>query len=292
MKFGEIRELDLGDCSEVKEFLKKNRASSMFLLSNLATSGIVDGDQPFQGAYAGAFEEGSLCGVLAHYWNGNLMPQAPVAHLPELLRVVLTASSRPVKGMVGLLSQCEVLISSLGIPADGFQLFERERLYRLTADSLAIPRGAGRVRRARPEDVEALVSLYAAYNVEALNESADEALASASRDIERRLSSATQWVLPDEVTGAIVSACAFNATSMPAVQIGGVYTPPALRGKGYAQACVAGALMQAFNDGFSEAVLFTGNENVPAWRAYEAIGFRAIDEFCVALLAQPWRADS
>lgn len=292
MKVGEIRELDPGDCSTVKEFLKTKRASSMFLLSNLATSGIVDGDQPFQGAYAGAFEEGALCGVLAHYWNGNLMPQAAVAHLPELLRVVLTASSRPIKGMVGLLSQCEVLIASLGIPAGDFQLFERERLYCLSADSLVIPPSAGRVRRARPADVEGLVSLYTAYNVEALNESADEALASASRDVERRLVSATQWVLPDQVTGAIVSACTFNATSMPVVQIGGVYTPFALRGKGYARACVAGALMQAFNDGFAEAVLFTGKENVPAWRAYEAIGFCAIDEFCVALLAQPWRADS
>ena len=67
------------------------------------------------------------------------------------------------------------------------------------------------------------------------------------------------------------------------VQIGGVWTPPELRGRGYARRVVAGALRVAEGEGVRRAVLFT--ENPAARRSYEALGFRQVGEFGVIVLA-------
>jgi predicted GNAT family acetyltransferase len=63
------------------------------------------------------------------------------------------------------------------------------------------------------------------------------------------------------------------------VQIGGVFTPHALRGKGYARACVAGSLLAARTGGVRRAVLFTPKTNNSAQAAYRAIGFQVVGEY-------------
>jgi uncharacterized protein len=90
-----------------------------------------------------------------------------------------------------------------------------------------------------------------------------------------------------DVNGEILAASTFNACVDVAVQVGGVWTPHALRGCGYARACVAGSLAIAAQEGFREAVLFTGDDNVPAQRCYAALGFRRIGDFFIGLLHDP-----
>jgi uncharacterized protein len=57
------------------------------------------------------------------------------------------------------------------------------------------------------------------------------------------------------------------------VQIGGVWTPPALRGKGYGKSVVAGSLLAARSQGVKRAILFTGPNNQAAQAVYQQIGF-------------------
>jgi uncharacterized protein len=57
------------------------------------------------------------------------------------------------------------------------------------------------------------------------------------------------------------------------VQIGGVWTPPALRGKGYGKSVVAGSLLAARSQGVKRAILFTGDNNQAAQAVYRGIGF-------------------
>lgn len=66
------------------------------------------------------------------------------------------------------------------------------------------------------------------------------------------------------------------------VQVGGVYTPPALRSRGYARCAVAGSLLAARAEGAERAILFTNNP--AAVRAYEALGFARIGEYALVLL--------
>ncbi|MBK8015196.1 MAG: GNAT family N-acetyltransferase [Deltaproteobacteria bacterium] len=79
----------------------------------------------------------------------------------------------------------------------------------------------------------------------------------------------------------------FTTTLPDTVQIGGVYTPPEHRGKGYARAAVAGQLLIAREEGATNGVLFTGNP--AAAKAYEFVGFRRGDDYHITLLRDGMR---
>jgi predicted GNAT family acetyltransferase len=80
--------------------------------------------------------------------------------------------------------------------------------------------------------------------------------------------------------------CAFNAAAGGVVQLGGVYTPPRLRGRGYARSVVAGALVLAQAEGADRAVLFTGEQNAAALKAYRALGFRDVGDYSLLLFKE------
>src|SRR5262249_21601846 len=101
--------------------------------------------------------------------------------------------------------------------------------------------------------------------------------------VEGSLSRGSLWLL--ERAGAIVSTCDFNAQLPDAVQLGGVFTPSAERRRGYAQAVVAGALVDARAHGVSRAVLFTDAHNPSSTRAYARIGFSVVGEYAMVLYA-------
>src|SRR5438552_2962199 len=65
------------------------------------------------------------------------------------------------------------------------------------------------------------------------------------------------WLLEDR--GEPLSYTAFNARLPDIVQVGGVWTPPALRGRGYARCAVAGSLLEARAGGARRAILFTSS---------------------------------
>jgi predicted GNAT family acetyltransferase len=87
------------------------------------------------------------------------------------------------------------------------------------------------------------------------------------------------WVALD--CGAPVSLSAFNASLPDIVQLGGIYTPPELRGRGYARVAVAASLLAARERGAERAILFTSNPS--AARAYEALGFQRTGSYAVIL---------
>jgi predicted GNAT family acetyltransferase len=62
-----------------------------------------------------------------------------------------------------------------------------------------------------------------------------------------------------------------------------VYTPPELRGRGFARAAVAASLLEARAEGAARAVLFTSSG--AAARAYEALGFVRAGSFGLVLFA-------
>jgi predicted GNAT family acetyltransferase len=80
----------------------------------------------------------------------------------------------------------------------------------------------------------------------------------------------------------LLSLAAFNAALSDIVQLGGIYTPPELRGRGYARIAVAASLRAACARQASRAVLFTNNPS--AVRCYEALGFRRVGEYALVLL--------
>ena len=57
-------------------------------------------------------------------------------------------------------------------------------------------------------------------------------------------------------------------------------------GRGYGRAVVAASLLDARAQGVGKAVLFTGLENLPARRAYAALGFQPLADYRLVLLRQ------
>ena len=135
----------------------------------------------------------------------------------------------------------------------------------------------------RRRDVDLLARWMVAYEAESLGERVTPALrASVRASVESSVDRGQTWVLERE--GELVSTSAFNTAIREAVQIGGVYTPPELRRRGYARACVAQSLLDARAEGAAASILFTGEDNLPAQRAYEALGYRQIGDYRLLLL--------
>jgi predicted GNAT family acetyltransferase len=287
-----VRILQPGDEATLEAFLLPRVECAMFLIGNMRESGLMDTGRAYSGTYAAAFDHRGIISVAAHYWNGNLVLQAP-DHLQEVWRAAVEASQRPVTGLMGPNDQVNAVRQALRIEASMVQLDECEKLYGLRLDQLVIPPilTSGQVsgRRSEPEDVDLLTEWRVAYSIETQGEKDRPELWQRSRaSIERALQECRGWVL--ECSGEPVAYNAFNAAIRKAVQVGGVYTPPQLRRRGYARAVVATSLLDARRAGVEKAILFTGVGNIAAQKAYTALGFRHIGEYRMVLLEPPLAA--
>lgn len=281
----EIRILRPGDEEVLERFLLPRIASSMFLIGNMRAAGLEDKGQPYQGTYVAAFEGGEVAGVVAHYWNGNLILQAP-AHLDALWRAAAEASGRRVRGMLGAEGQVAEAMGGLGVGEGTIQLDETENLYSLELTELVVPGGlrSGRLRgrRIEPRDVDLVTAWRVAFSIEALGEEESPKLWAGCRSsIERSRAQGWTWLLEDE--GQPVACSSFNTAIQEAVQIGGVWTPPELRRQGYGRAVVAASLLDARAAGATMSILFTGVGNVAAQKAYTGLGYRHIGDYRLVL---------
>ena len=72
-----------------------------------------------------------------------------------------------------------------------------------------------------------------------------------------------------------------------AVQVGGVWTPPELRRRGYGRCVVAASLLDARSEGVEKAILFTPERNIASQKAYTALNFQHIGDYRLVLLKSP-----
>lgn len=287
----DVRVLGPGDEPHVERLLAAHPDTSLFLRRNLATTGLVDRPERYHGTWAGAFEDGRLVAVAQHTRFGTVLVQAPV-HVGPVVHAVARASARAVSGFVGPWDQVLAARAGMGFAGSPMRVESHEGLYALALDALVVPEalaaGRWRCRRARADDLDLLVGWRVGYNVETNHEQDGAELRALSREeIDAGLSERAGWLL--EVDGAPVAYQQFNAMLADVVQVGGVWTPPPLRGRGYARAVVAGSLLAARADGVRRSVLFTGDTNVPAQRAYAALGFTRIGDWGLLFLATPAR---
>jgi RimJ/RimL family protein N-acetyltransferase len=287
----EIRGLVPGEERAVERFLVTHADSSLFLRRNLAERGLADGSERHCGTWAGAFADGRLVGVAQHSRFGAVLVQAPADAGAVALEAV-RASERPVGGFIGPWTQVLAARAALGFDGAPMRMESREGLYALPLDGLIVPTtlasATWRCRRARADEVDLLVEWRVGYNVEANGQEDGPKLRAWSREeMEMGLAERASWVL--EVDGAPVAFQQFNAMLPDIVQVGGVWTPPSLRGRGYGRAVVAGALRAVRAEGVRRGVLFTGDANVPAQRAYAALGFRRVGDWGLLFLKTPAR---
>ena len=140
---------------------------------------------------------------------------------------------------------------------------------------LPVPSGSARVCDAA--DRELLVEWWLAFMREALaHMPVDEA--GARRGVGHRLTSSDAGVLAWVDAGAIVSIAGWGGPTPNGMRIGPVYTPPALRGRGYATALVAALSQRLLDEGRRFCFLYTDLANPTANAIYVRIGYEWVCE--------------
>jgi predicted GNAT family acetyltransferase len=173
----------------------------------------------------------------------------------------------------------------LGLADAPTTLSADESLYGLDLERLVVPRALEsrevECRAPHVDEHERLREWRFAYDLEALGSPAsDETRARSTMFLNTQLAEGNVWVAMHD--GRMVSLSAFNAALPDIVQVGGIYTPPEFRSRGFARAAVAASLLAARDRGASRAVLFTNNPF--AVRCYQALGFERVGDYGLVML--------
>jgi RimJ/RimL family protein N-acetyltransferase len=286
MDFSELRKLEPGDEPLTFEFLDRHRETSLFLISNIERAGLEDRGEPLQATYVAHFHEGAISALAAHAWNGNLLLQGDQGIEAAALSAV-ARTGRPPRGLVGPPPLIRRVRGALGLEGAATAHDEMERLFAVDLGDIRVPAllDEAEAELRAPTEAEAagiLTDWRVEYQIETLGSERSAGLEAGSRALMEamRVEDSSRVLLH---RGRLVAFTAFNARTRGIVQVGGVFTPRELRGRGYARSAVAGSLMEARLAGARRSVLFTGPENHAAIRAYTAIGYEPIGEFGLVL---------
>jgi ribosomal protein S18 acetylase RimI-like enzyme len=267
------------EAAELDAFLATHAYSSMYLRGAL-----------HKGADRASFsikrEAGAIVAAAQHAASGMLVLQAPV-DAGAVARAALRSSGRRLAGFFGPVEQMQAARHEMGLDDVPFQKNTPEDLFALTLAQLRVPAAlvekALTCRVAVEADEALMLAWRAGFRRHIFNEMPGEAHDKATRaDVAALLPAGALFILESDVP---LACCSFNARLPDMVQVGNVWTPPENRGRGYAQAVVAGALEIARNAGVTRAVLSTGRQNLPAQAAYRAIGFEVVGDYGTAAIA-------
>jgi predicted GNAT family acetyltransferase len=147
------------------------------------------------------------------------------------------------------------------------------RMYRL--DAVTQPSGvAGKLREANRDDRELLIAWLDAFTAEAVPH---QPAGDTGAVVDRRLDQGGfLWLWEDG--GVPVSLLMVSRRAAGVVRVGAVYTPPELRGHGYASANVAAICQQAIDRGAIACMLYADRANPTSNRIYQRIGFRPVGD--------------
>src|SRR5205814_3804945 len=152
-------------------------------------------------------------------------------------------------------------------PGRSARLGLSERIYRLI--SVIRPRPApGRARIGEVRDRQLIIDWMKAFSLEALGEELNDAPILAERWI-ARLGGRAMWLW--DIEGRVVSLSGVSGPTPHGIRVGPVYTPPELRGRGYAGNLVAAASQAQLDAGRQFVFLFTDLGNPTSNHIYQSI---------------------
>mmetsp|Transcript_18499 Transcript_18499/g.30246 ORF Transcript_18499/g.30246 Transcript_18499/m.30246 type:complete len:262 (+) Transcript_18499:301-1086(+) len=254
----------------------------MFLRGNLARFGTCNKTAPHGTAYYLAEADVGISAVLGITNQGYLMAQAPETPIGLWMAFRHQIIGRTVLGMTGVPEQVQDCLTALDLWGGPWLLLRDEPLYYLDIADLASD--SVQVRRAADADLSMLVRWFGGYESDVGQAPVGAPPSLSAKDRAARAINSPDVVL-FEMDGVPVSMAGINARLSDIVQIGGVYTPSEMRGRGYARRAVAGLLQKCEAEGVTQSVLYAANE--AAVRAYEPLGYRQIGQYRVALLQTP-----
>lgn len=272
------------DAGAMDKFLSRYAASSMFLRGNLSAYGTQDREHRHGTKFYLSEDTNGIKAVAGITNSGYLMCQAPDTPMLFFEAVAKMLNRRTIVGMTGDPGQVSAMLTGIGCDKAAFALRVQEPLYALSLDELMpLPLQERLLVKPSPDNAAWLTKWFLGYHQDSGlplppgTDLADLALTFTANPDARVLT----------VNDTPVAMSNLNARTRDTVQIGGVYVPTEHRGRGYGGEIVLRHLHQLCLEGIGKAILFAASAF--AARAYEAIGFRHIGAYEIALLKKPWR---
>ena len=226
-------------------------------------------------------DDGEVAGAALRTQPYNLILARPRS--PEALGTLAEAvESEKLPGVVGAEPEvhefAELWTKHTGVPA---RTNMRQGVYALER-VVPLPAVPGSARIATEEDRELAVHWWIAFAEEALHEGGP-GRERAEEMIDYRLSSRNSGILLWEEGGVPTSLAGWGGATPNGIRIGPVYTPPELRGRGYATALTAELSQRLldgrlFEGGRRFCFLYTDLANPTSNAIYERIGYRRVAE--------------
>ncbi|WP_254055692.1 GNAT family N-acetyltransferase [Ruegeria sp. EL01] len=265
------------DLGKIESYLYRHVQSSMFPLANLRDFGLNGSDARSVRMWVTGDDPRAVFTITN---EGMILPQCPDCTDHELLSALALIGDGLITGVIGEAAQARRIIRLARWQGKPTVMDEDEPSFSLDLEALILPEVSGsRLVPLADIDRAKAIAWRRAYLIETPGFLDKVATQQAERDVEVYLSRESHRALL--IDGQPVAMTGFNAALPDVVQIGGVYTPPGLRGRGYARTAVALHLNEAREAGVTRAVLFAASES--AARAYMAIGFVPAGKFALIL---------
>lgn len=258
-----IRLLTAQDRAQTVDFLSGAPHFNLYMLGNIEKLGFDQAICEFWGDMVPTAQGEVLRGVLNRYMNGWTVygrTATDWAGLGHILDQHPAGAQRLQDNPGGIDSLLPYLQRYRAAKTEIEEVMD---LQPANFQPVAAPTGVS-VRRATLADRAALIAFYA--DAEQMRRSA--------AGIERPLHDTRVWVA--EVEGALVATALTNAETSNLAMIGGVYTPPAQRGRGFSQA-VCSALCADLMADQKQPVLYWITP--AAGSIYRKLGFRATGQW-------------
>jgi GNAT superfamily N-acetyltransferase len=156
-----------------------------------------------------------------------------------------------------------------------YRLNTAMRVYKLN-QVIPVEDVPGELRKAKPEDQSLMQEWFFNFNRDIWGVEPDPA--SINKQIQRYLTADPEMrgLMFWDVEGKPVSMAGYAGPTPNGIRIGAVYTPPAMRRKGFASACTAALSQNLLNTGYKFCFLFTDLMNPTSNKIYQQIGYDAV----------------
>lgn len=265
-----VRRLSEADRREAGALLRRDPGFGLFPLSNLDHMNLASTFTRYWGEFAG----NRLCAILMIVGSRAALYAPLGLDVTPLTRI---ASADELDFTMGRTDLVDALLAAC--PQYRIERREEHYLAELARDQrprIHVPQGAF-VRRAQVYDVEPLTRLY--WQSDGFENLREDEL---RRTIAGRVRSARTYVA--QVGTRLVSAASTSGETSISAMIGGVWTAPDARNRGYSTAVVA-ALSRELLEHRRTPYLFYLMDNAPAAAVYARVGFRVVGRWSVAYLS-------
>jgi RimJ/RimL family protein N-acetyltransferase len=287
-RMGWVTTADVAEFLEAAgDFLRAERARNTVLLTVAETARVNPGR--YGAAGDGGSEADASGRPLFGWWTdgaagqpvrGAFLHTPPHAVLlsaisaePAAELAASTLAGRPVSGVNGNEDAATAFAAAWTARAGGgADVHVRTRLYRLGDLTWPDPPPEGAPRTAGDGDVALLADWFEAFAVEVHEMSAEDHEAAVREKL--GYGGLTLW----EARGRPVSVAGVTRQVASMVRVGPVYTPPRLRGRGYASAATAEVSRAALAAGAEEVLLYTDLANPVSNSIYQRIGYLEVED--------------